>query len=123
MLEGLPEGLARILWKGRPHSSFCRWASSSQEHRADSSRVVYDDVPYEKVQVSTTSWLIASQHSGAVAGLGWPCRCLSLLSLLPAGGGGAGPAGGSSGEAPRLVLQREVAAGGPASQSEETRVQ
>ncbi|KAI1234246.1 Actin filament-associated protein 1-like 1 [Lamprotornis superbus] len=26
------------------------WASSSQDHRADSSRVVYDDVPYEKVQ-------------------------------------------------------------------------
>ncbi|NWT60294.1 AF1L1 protein, partial [Erythrocercus mccallii] len=26
------------------------WASSSQDQRADSSRVVYDDVPYEKVQ-------------------------------------------------------------------------
>ncbi|XP_010163064.1 actin filament-associated protein 1-like 1, partial [Antrostomus carolinensis] len=26
------------------------WASSSQDHRPDSSRVVYDDVPYEKVQ-------------------------------------------------------------------------
>ncbi|NWW08715.1 AF1L1 protein, partial [Oreocharis arfaki] len=26
------------------------WASSSQDDRADSSRVVYDDVPYEKVQ-------------------------------------------------------------------------
>lgn len=30
----------------------------------DSSRVVYDDVPYEKVQVSTTSRLILSHHSG-----------------------------------------------------------
>ncbi|XP_033922657.1 actin filament-associated protein 1-like 1 [Melopsittacus undulatus] len=26
------------------------WASSSQDHQPDSSRVVYDDVPYEKVQ-------------------------------------------------------------------------
>lgn len=64
MLEGLPEGLARIFWKGKPYSSLCRWASSSQDHRADSSRVVYDDVPYEKVQVSTASWLIFSHHSG-----------------------------------------------------------
>ncbi|NWH39868.1 AF1L1 protein, partial [Chloropsis hardwickii] len=40
------------------------WASSSQDHRADSSRVVYDDVPYEKVQVSTTLWLIVSHRSG-----------------------------------------------------------
>uniref|UniRef100_A0A8D0FTA4 Actin filament-associated protein 1-like 1 n=1 Tax=Strix occidentalis caurina TaxID=311401 RepID=A0A8D0FTA4_STROC len=33
------------------------WASSSQDHRPDSSRVVYDDVPYEKVQVSVAPWL------------------------------------------------------------------
>ncbi|NXE70808.1 AF1L1 protein, partial [Calcarius ornatus] len=49
-LEGFPEGLAMMFWKGRPHFFFCRWASSSQDQRADSSRVVYDDVPYEKVQ-------------------------------------------------------------------------
>uniref|UniRef100_A0A8D0FUQ7 Actin filament-associated protein 1-like 1 n=1 Tax=Strix occidentalis caurina TaxID=311401 RepID=A0A8D0FUQ7_STROC len=30
---------------------------SSQDHRPDSSRVVYDDVPYEKVQVSVAPWL------------------------------------------------------------------
>ncbi|KFP72745.1 Actin filament-associated protein 1-like 1, partial [Acanthisitta chloris] len=36
--------------KGNPYPSSCRWASSSQDHRPDSSRVVYDDVPYEKVQ-------------------------------------------------------------------------
>ncbi|KFP80667.1 Actin filament-associated protein 1-like 1, partial [Apaloderma vittatum] len=39
-----------IAWKGKPHPSSCRWASSSQDHQPDSSRVVYDDVPYEKVQ-------------------------------------------------------------------------
>ncbi|XP_009978630.1 PREDICTED: LOW QUALITY PROTEIN: actin filament-associated protein 1-like 1, partial [Tauraco erythrolophus] len=38
------------------------WASSSQDHRPDSSRVVYDDVPYEKVQVS------AEEEPGRLAG-------------------------------------------------------
>uniref|UniRef100_A0A8C0BQ44 Actin filament-associated protein 1-like 1 n=1 Tax=Buteo japonicus TaxID=224669 RepID=A0A8C0BQ44_9AVES len=40
------------------------WASSSQDHRPDSSRVVYDDVPYEKVQVSMAPWLALSRHRG-----------------------------------------------------------
>ncbi|KFP33544.1 Actin filament-associated protein 1-like 1, partial [Colius striatus] len=38
------------------------WASSSQDHRPDSSRVVYDDVPYEKVQVSVALGLPLSYH-------------------------------------------------------------
>lgn len=63
-MEGLSEGLARMSWKERPHPSFCRWASSSQDHRPDSSRVVYDDVPYEKVQVSMAPWLALSRHRG-----------------------------------------------------------
>lgn len=86
-LERLPEGLAWMFWKGRPHPSFCRWASSSQDHRADSSRVVYDDVPYEKVQVSTTSQLILSHQSGqgSRGRAGVALKCLSSLSLLPAG--------------------------------------
>lgn len=65
-MEGITEGLARISWKQRPHPSYCRWASSSQDHRPDASRVVYDDVPYEKVQVSMALWL--THHYGWATG-------------------------------------------------------
>lgn len=63
-MQGLTGGLAGMAWKGRPHPSSRRWASSSQDHRPDSSRVVYDDVPYEKVQVSVAHGLILSYHCG-----------------------------------------------------------
>lgn len=89
-MEGLSEGLARMSWKERPHPSFCRWASSSQDHRPESSRVVYDDVPYEKVQVSMAPWLALSCHCGqatedAPRSLGEAAmapQCFSTLSLL-----------------------------------------
>ena len=132
-MEGLTEGLARMSWKGRPHPSSCRWASSSQDHRPDSSRVVYDDVPYEKVQVSVALWLALSHHCGsatedALGSLGQAATALRVfqhtLPPVPAAGrGGAGAASRSPGEAPCLLLQREVAAGGPASESEEARVE
>lgn len=63
-MQGLTVGLSGMPWKGRPHPSSHRWASSSQDHRPDSSRVVYDDVPYEKVQVSVAQGLILSHHHG-----------------------------------------------------------
>lgn len=90
-MEGLTRGLAGMSWKGRPHPSSCRWASSSQDHRPDSSRVVYDDVPYEKVQVSVAQGLALSHHClaglqkvpwGALAGPQWPRGYFSMLSLL-----------------------------------------
>lgn len=127
------EGLAGMSWKGRPHPSSRRWASSSQDHRPDSSRVVYDDVPYEKVQVSVAQGLSLSHHCGratedAPGSLGRATMALWVFQhTLPpapaAGRGGARAAGRSPGEAPCLLLQREVAAGGPASQSEEARVE
>lgn len=67
-MEGLTDGLAWMSWKGRFCPSSCRWASSSQDHRPDSSRVVYDDVPYEKVQVSVALWLTLSHHCGWATG-------------------------------------------------------
>lgn len=75
-MEELTEGLARMSWKERPLPFSCRWASSSQDHRPDSSRVVYDDVPYEKVQVSVALWFALSHHCGqatedALGSLGW----------------------------------------------------
>lgn len=68
--------------------SSCRWASSSQDSRPDSSRVVYDDVPYEKVQVSRARGLGVSHCYGqatgdalkSLGGLGQPCRSFSTLS-------------------------------------------
>uniref|UniRef100_A0A8C5X7I9 Actin filament-associated protein 1 n=1 Tax=Malurus cyaneus samueli TaxID=2593467 RepID=A0A8C5X7I9_9PASS len=42
------------------------WASSCQDQRPDSSRVVYDDVPYEKVQVSTRHASSCSEKSRRV---------------------------------------------------------
>lgn len=114
-MEGFTEGLAKMSWKGRPHSSFCRWASSSQDHRPDSSRVVYDDVPYEKVQVSVAPRLTLSHHCGratedALGSLSWAVMAPQVFqhSLPPVpttGRGGARTASRSPGEAPCLLLQ------------------
>ncbi|KFQ35446.1 Actin filament-associated protein 1-like 1, partial [Mesitornis unicolor] len=71
-MEGLSRGLAGMSWKGKPHPWSRRWASSSQDHQPDSSRVVYDDVPYEKVQVSVAQGLALSNHCGwAVEDAAW----------------------------------------------------
>jgi len=81
-------GLAGMSWKGSPwhtHPLSHRWASSSQDSRPDSSRVVYDDVPYEKVQVSVTQSLTMSHCCGGgvlgiLGGLWQSHRCFSMLS-------------------------------------------
>uniref|UniRef100_A0A8C6Z7U6 Actin filament-associated protein 1-like 1 n=1 Tax=Nothoprocta perdicaria TaxID=30464 RepID=A0A8C6Z7U6_NOTPE len=70
-----------------------RWASSCQDGRADSSRVVYDDVPYEKVQVSTAHRVLTPATQATCPRPPPTAFCRALASPLQAEEPPARPSG------------------------------